>query len=115
MKATILELRKKPQLVFTMNENDFHLIDANEPANNGNFNYNLIDSVELVRGKTNWYISILSLVSDFIFGFGASDIYKEKDRLVIRLKSSKIEILLFKIDKKEVKTLVLNLEKLAKK
>lgn len=114
MKATIVELRKKPKLVVTMNEKDFHLIDATEPANNGNFKYNLIDSVELVSGKTNWFISFISLVTDFV-GFGSFDIYKEKDRLIIQLKSSKIEILLFKVDKKEVETLILNLEKFSNK
>jgi len=35
MKAIILELRKKPKLVVTMNEKDFHLIDNYSPSNNG--------------------------------------------------------------------------------
>lgn len=109
MKATIVELRKKPKLVVTMNEKDFHLIDATEPANNGNFKYNLIDSVELVSGKTNWIISFISLVTDFL-RFGAFDIYKEKDRLVIQLKSSKIEILLFRVDKEKVEALITRLK-----
>jgi hypothetical protein len=109
MKATILELRKEPQLVVTMNEKDFHLIDNYSPSNNGEFKYYLIDSVELVRGKTNWLISIISLVTDF-FGFGAFDIYKEKDRLVIQLKNSKIEILLFKVDKEKVEAFITRLK-----
>jgi hypothetical protein len=109
MKAIILELRKKPKLVVTMNEKDFHLIDNYSPSNNGEFKYNLIDSVVLVRGKTNWFVSFISLVTDFV-GFGAFDIYKEKDRLVIQLTNSKIEILLFKVDKEKVEALITRLK-----
>lgn len=74
-----------------------------------NSKYHLIDSVELVRGKTNWLISIISLVTDFV-GFGNFDIYKEKDRLVIQLTNSKIEILLFKVDKEKVEALITRLK-----
>jgi hypothetical protein len=109
MSAKSYQLRKKPLLEFTFNENDFRLIDTTEPANNGNFKYNLIDSVELVSGKTNWFISFISLVTDFL-RFGAFDIYKEKDRLVIQLKSSKIEILLFRVDKEKVEALITRLK-----
>lgn len=115
MATTIYELRKKPKLLFTFNDSDFHLIDEDNPSNNGEFKYNSIISVDLVKGKTNWIVSIFSLVIDFIFDLGSFSNYKEKDKLIIKLKNSTIEIPLFKVDKKEVEALVLNLEKLVNK
>lgn len=115
MNTTIFELRKKPQLVFTLNENDFHLIDNDNPSNNGEYKFNSVVSIDLVKGKTNWAVSIFSLLVDFIFDSSSFDNYKEKDKLFIQLKNSKIEILLFKVDRKEVEALVLNLEKLVNK
>lgn len=110
MATKIYTLRKKPQLLFTLNENDFHLIDDNNCSNNGEFKYNSIISVDLVKGKTNWIVSIFSLVIDFVFDLGSFSNYKEKDKLIIQLASSKIEILLFKVDKKEVEALVNSLK-----
>jgi hypothetical protein len=110
MATTIYELRKKPQLVFTLNENDFHLIDNDNPSNNGEFKFNSVVSIDLVKRKTNWAVSIFSLVVDFIFDYSSFDNYKEKDKLFIQLKKAKIEILLFKVDKKEVEELISNLK-----
>lgn len=115
MATTIYELRKKPQLLFTLNDTDFHLIDVDKPANNAEFKFNSIISIDLIKGKTNWIVSIFSLVIDFIFDLGSFSNYKEKDKLIIQTKDSEIEILLFKVDKKEVEALVLNLEKLVNK
>ncbi|WP_291115998.1 hypothetical protein [Flavobacterium sp. UBA6135] len=110
MATTIYELRKKPKLLFTLNDSDFHLIDEDNPSNNGEFEYNSIISVDLVKGKTNWIVSIFSLVIDFIFDLGSFSNYKEKDKLIIQTKDSEIEILLFKVDKKEVEELISNLK-----
>lgn len=110
MATTIYELRKKPKLLFTFNDSDFHLIDEDNPSNDGEFKYNSIISVDLVKGKTNWIISIFSLVIDFIFDSTSFNNYKEKDKLFVQLKNSKIEILLFKVDKKEVEDLISNLK-----
>lgn len=110
MATTIYELRKKPKLLFTFNDSDFHLIDEDNPSNNGEFKYNSIISVDLVKGKTNWIISIFSLVIDFIFDLGSFSNYKEKDKLIIKLKNSTIEILLFKVNKKEVESLIKSLK-----
>jgi hypothetical protein len=100
MATTIYKLRSKPHLLFTLNDIDFHLIDDDNPSNIGEFKYNSIISVDLVKGKTNWFISIISLVIDFIFDLGSYSNYKEKDKLIIQLTSSKIEILLFNVNKK---------------
>jgi len=110
MATTIYELRKKPKLLFTLNDSDFHLIDEDNPSNNGEYNYNSVISVDLVKGKTNWIISIFSLVIDFIFDLGSFSNYKEKDKLIIQLTRSKIEILLFKVNKKEVESLIKSLK-----
>ena len=110
MATTIYELRKKPKLLFTFNDSDFHLIDEDNPSNNGEFKYNSIISFDLVKGKTNWIISIFSLVIDFIFDSTSFNNDKEKDKLFVQLKNSKIEILLFKVDKKEVEDLISNLK-----
>ena len=115
MATTIHNLRKKPLLVFTLNENNFHLIDDDTPSNKGEYKYNSITSISLIKGKTNWIVSIFSLVIDFIFDLGSFSNYKEKDKLIIQTKDSEIEILLFKVDKKEVEVLVLNLKKLINK
>lgn len=53
MATTVYELRKKPKLLFTLNDSDFHLIDEDHPSNNGEFKFNSIISVDLVKGKTN--------------------------------------------------------------
>ncbi|MBC8882486.1 hypothetical protein H9X57_00860 [Flavobacterium piscinae] len=111
MATTTYELRKKPKLLFTLSDSDFHLIDEDNSANNGEFKYNSIISVDLVKGRTNWIVSIFSLVIDFILDLGSFSNYKEKDKLIFQLTSSKIEILLFKVNKKELETLVNSLKK----
>jgi hypothetical protein len=70
MTTTIYELRKKPKLLFTLSDSGFHLIDEDNSSNNGEFKYNSIISVDLVKGKTNWILSIFSLVIDFILDLG---------------------------------------------
>jgi hypothetical protein len=110
MATTIYELRKKPKLLFTLNDSDFYLIDEENPSNGNEFKYNSIISVDLFKGKTNWIVSIFSLVIDFIFDLGSFSNYKEKDKLIIQLTSSKIEILLFKVNKREVEALVKSLK-----
>jgi hypothetical protein len=57
MATTVYELRKKPKLLFTFNDSDFHLIDEDNPSNNSEFKFNSIISVDLVKGKTNWIVS----------------------------------------------------------
>lgn len=110
MATIIYEIRKKPQLLFTLNDINFHLIDEDNPANNGEYTYISITSINLIKGKTNWIVSIFSLVIDFIFDLGSFSNYKEKDKFIIQLTSSKIEILLFKVNKKELETLVKSLK-----
>ncbi|RAR48493.1 hypothetical protein [Flavobacterium lacus] len=106
MSTKIYQLRKKPLLEFTLNENDFRLIDNDNPSNNSLLTFNSIISVEIVRGKTNWFISIFSLIIDLIFDFSSFSNYKEKDKLIIQTKNSTIEILLFKVDRREAEMLV---------
>lgn len=113
MATTIYELRKKPKLLFTLNYSDFHLTDEGNPSNSNEFKYHSIISVDLFKGKTNWIVSIFSLVIDFIFDLGSFNNFKEKDKLIIQLTSSKIEILLFKVNKKEVESLVKSLKNIS--
>ena len=111
MSAKTYQLRKKPLLEFIFNENDFRLIDNYNPSNNGLFPFNSITSVEILKGKTNWTVSIFSLIVDFISNLGGFDNYKEKDKLIIQLKNSKLEILLFKVEKREIEELISKLKK----
>lgn len=75
------------------------------------FPFNSITSVEILKGKTNWTVSIFSLIVDFISNLGGFDNYKEKDKLIIQLKNSKLEILLFKVEKREIEELISKLKK----
>ena len=111
MSAKTYQLRKNPLLEFAFNENDFRLIDNYNPSNNGLFPFNSITSVEILKGKTNWTVSIFSLIVDFISNLGGFDNYKEKDKLIIQLKNSKLEILLFKVEKREIEELISKLKK----
>ncbi|REG88211.1 hypothetical protein [Winogradskyella sediminis] len=65
-----VELRNKPELKFILNTDEFNVIDASEPKNNGTYSYTEIKSAELNSERTDWLISVLSVIVDFLTGSG---------------------------------------------
>ncbi len=114
MLQTKYKLRQKPTLLLVLNDTGFQLTDNDNPSNNGNYQYTQVKSVRLVKGKTNILVTFFSLLVDFIFDTGSFKNYREKDKLVIQLETTLIELLLFKVEKKQVEILDLELKKIIK-
>ena len=87
-----IELRNKPQLKFTLNADEFNIIDASEPKNNGTYSYNEIKSAELNSERTNWLISILSVIIDFLTGSGNGGKFKTKANLTLKTQERNLKI-----------------------
>ena len=84
-----VELRNKPELKFILNTDEFNVIDASEPENNGTYSYTEIKSTELNSERTNWLISILSVIVDFLTGSGNGGKFKTKANLILKHKDPK--------------------------
>ncbi|WP_335977689.1 hypothetical protein [Gaetbulibacter jejuensis] len=87
-----VELRKKPELKFILNMDEFNVIDASEPKNNGAYSYTEIKSAELNSERANWLISILSVIVDFLTGSGNGGKFKTKANLILKTEKRNLKI-----------------------
>ncbi|MEF3080581.1 hypothetical protein [Winogradskyella poriferorum] len=87
-----VELRNKPELKFILNTDEFNVIDASEPENNGTYSYTEIKSAELNSERTNWLISILSVIIDFLTGSGNGGKFKTKANLTLKTEKRNLKI-----------------------
>tara|TARA_R110002049_G_C8942197_1_gene545121 strand:+ start:432 stop:776 length:345 start_codon:yes stop_codon:yes gene_type:complete len=98
MKNESITLRKQPILKFLFNENNFEIVNNADKNDNGIYSYELLDSVELKKERTNWLISFLSMVVEVFTSSGLGDFYKEKNKLEIRHKKKHLRIILSESD-----------------
>lgn len=101
--AEIIILRIEPQLIFSLETNDFNIVDVSEPHNNGTYSYAEIEALELNEERTNWIYSIFTLIADFFLSFvgfdtGAGGKYNDKANLIIKFSSRTLKIWLIKAD-----------------
>ena len=106
----LVKLRNKPELKFTLESDEFNLVDVSEPKNSGTYSYSEIEKVELNKEKTNWIYSIFTLIADFTLSFvgfdtGAGGKYKDKANLKIKLSGRTLKIWLTKADFAEAEKL----------
>ena len=87
-----VELRNKPELKFVLNMDEFDIIDASDPKNNGTYSYAEIKSAELNSERTNWLISILSIIVDFLSGSGNGGKFKAKANLILKTDNRNLKI-----------------------
>ncbi|GGE02121.1 hypothetical protein [Planktosalinus lacus] len=89
----ILELRNKPELKIILNTDEFEIVDASQPKNNGIYSFSEIKSVELNSERTDWFISTLSQITDFLMGgTGNGGNFKNKANLKLRLTDRNLKI-----------------------
>ena len=87
-----VELRNKPELKFVLNMDEFDIIDASDPKNNETYSYAEIKSAELNSERTNWLISILSIIVDFLSGSGNGGKFKTKANLILKTDNRNLKI-----------------------
>ncbi|ASO05239.1 hypothetical protein [Arenibacter algicola] len=93
-----IELRNKPELKFILNTDEFNIVDASEPKNNGTFSYAEIKNVELNEERTNWLISILSIIVDFLTGSGNGGKFRTKANIILKTDNRNFKIWLNNAD-----------------
>ncbi len=106
----VFQLRKKPEIRFNIRDNEFELIDAYTPKNNGVYQFKKLKSASFNKSKVNWYVSIFSILVDLFTESMYTGAYKDRAHLVIELEDIKLEILLFdfNIEKTEEVVVLLN-------
>ena len=87
-----VELRNKPELKFILNTDEFDIVDASETKNNGTYSYAEIKNAELHSERTNWLISILSVIVDFLTGSGNGGKFKTKANLTLETEKRNLKI-----------------------
>lgn len=87
-----VELRNKPELKFILNTDEFDIVDSSEPKNNGTYSYAEIKSAELNAERTNWLISTLSIIVDFLTGNGNGGKFKTKANLILKTETRNLKI-----------------------
>ncbi|WOD42389.1 hypothetical protein [Hwangdonia lutea] len=97
-----VELRKKPELKFILNTDEFDIVDASEPKNNGTYSYAEIKKAELNAERTDWFISTLSHIADFLMGSAVGGNFKNKANLKLKLNNRTLKIWLIDADFKKV-------------
>ncbi|GFZ77835.1 hypothetical protein GCM10011531_04110 [Aquaticitalea lipolytica] len=94
----IVVLRNKPELRIILNNDEFEIVDASEPKNNGIYSFGELKNVELNAERTNWLISILSVITDFITGIGNGARFKDKSNLNIEMENRNLKLWLINAD-----------------
>ncbi|MGB1232514.1 MAG: hypothetical protein ACPG5M_09760 [Winogradskyella sp.] len=97
MKETV-ELRNKPELKIILNKDEFEIVDASEPKNSGTYSYAEIKTAELNSEQTNWFISALSILVDFIIGSGNGGKFRTKANLMLKTENQNLKIWLNNAD-----------------
>ena len=87
-----VELRNKPELKFILNTDKFDIVDISEPKNSGTYSYAEIKNAELNSERTNWMISILSVIVDFITGSANGGKFKTKANLTLKTEKRSLKI-----------------------
>ena len=93
-----VELRNKPELKIILNKDEFEIVDASEPKNSGIYSFGEIKNAELNVERTNWLISILSVIVDFLTGSGNGGKFKTKSNLNIEMVNRNLKIWLIDAD-----------------
>jgi len=102
MNSETLTLRKDPIFEITLTDNSFVIKNEADKNDSGIYKYAEIISLKLQEKRTNWIITILSFIFDFIGG-PAGQLYKEKNLLIINYNESIKKILLIDCDMSKAK------------
>ena len=98
-------LRENPKLKFIFHEEGFEVINEKE-SERRSFVYEFMNSFEFKKSPTDWFISILSIITDFFIGGGATGkIYKERNKevFIMSYKNELIKFELFNCDIEKAK------------
>jgi hypothetical protein len=93
-----VELRNKPELNIVLNNDEFEIVDASEPKNSGIYSFGELKNAELNAERTNWLISIFSVIVDFLTGSGNGGKFKTKSHLNLEMENRKLKIWLIAAD-----------------
>jgi hypothetical protein len=85
----VFELREKPELKLILKDLELDIIDKYSSHNNGSYSYNNIVSVHLQKKRTQWFISVLSIIVDIFSGSAMGGKFQNKAQLNIELKTGK--------------------------
>jgi hypothetical protein len=98
-----VELRTKPELKITINQNGFKILDSADPVNNTEYSFFNLNKVEFHPGQTDWLVFILSVVVDLITGGGNSGKFKNKPNLKFKLDNKTFKLYLVDADLEKAK------------
>lgn len=100
-----VELRTKPELKITINQNGFKILDSADPVNNTEYSFLKLNKVEFHPRQTDWLVSILSVVVDLITGGGNSGKFKNKPNLKFKLDNKTFKLYLVDADLEKAKAI----------
>ncbi|MGS0527725.1 hypothetical protein ACU8V7_23600 [Zobellia nedashkovskayae] len=92
-----IELRNKPELKIILNADEFEVIDAAKPRNNGKYLFRKIRNVELSKERTDWLVSSIAFLAS-IFTHGNLETYKNRANLTLETDSQTLKIWLGNAD-----------------
>jgi hypothetical protein len=92
-----ITLRNTPELKFSLDTDEFNIVDVSEPKNSGTYSYSEIKDVELNKEQSNWIYSISTYLAEFFLSFLGVDLaaggnYKDKANLTIKLSNRNLKI-----------------------
>jgi len=101
-----VELRSKPELKISLNEDGLEIIDASEPKNSGFYPYRQIRKIELNTERTDWFLSAFSWVLELFSGttvVGGN--FKNKANLKLEMVNRTLKIWLVNVDFKKAEVI----------
>lgn len=97
MEQTIT-LRSKPKLKITLNSDGFEIVDRSNPKNSGEYLYKDLRNVKLNPEKTDWLVSLFSLIVGLFTSSAIQGNYKNKANLQLEMVDWNLKIWLVEAD-----------------
>lgn len=98
-------LRSKPKLKITLKSNGFEIVDRSDPNNSGNYLYQDLKNVKLNAEKTDWLVSLFSLMVGIFVSSSIQGNFKNKANLQLEMIDRNLKIWLVDADFQKVENI----------
>ncbi len=99
----MVELRNKPELKISINQDGFQILDSAHPANNGDYSFLQLDYVEFHPEQIDWLVAIMSVVIDLVTLGGINWKFKNKPKLKFKVDNKIFKVYLIDADLEKAK------------
>lgn len=101
-----VELRNKPELKINLNSDGFEIVDVSDPKNTGKYLFEDLKNVKLNPERTDWLVSIFSLIVGVFTSSAIEGNFKNKANLKLEMVNQNLKIWLVDADFQKAERIV---------